>query len=69
MGRLMTVNDVHERTRLAVQTIYSMVSAGKVPFGKVGSRLLFIEDDINQWVLVNGIEPKTWLEAGHGEVE
>jgi hypothetical protein len=43
MDRLMTVNDVHERTRFAVQTIYSMVSAGKVPFGKVGSRLLFIE--------------------------
>jgi excisionase family DNA binding protein len=59
MDRLMTVTEVHESTRLAVQTIYSLVSAGKIPYVKLGSRLLFIEDDIDQWVLNKRVEPKT----------
>ena len=58
MDRLLTITEVQEKTRLAKQTIYQLSAAGKIPHVKLGSRLLFIEKDVDEWILSKRVAAK-----------
>lgn len=44
--KFMTVTEAAELLRLAPKTLYSMASAGRIPYRKVGRRLLFLEAEL-----------------------
>ncbi len=39
---------------LSKSTIYKMVSNNNIPYLKLGTRTLFVKDQIDQWVLSGG---------------
>lgn len=46
----MNIREASMYTRLAVQTIYQLVSARKIPYIKKGSRLIFEKNSLVQWL-------------------
>jgi excisionase family DNA binding protein len=50
---VMDVNGVAEYTKLSVSTIYHYVHNNVIPVSKVGSRLLFVKKDIDEWLESN----------------
>lgn len=57
MTKLLTVSEVAELTRLSKATIYSYISAKKLPFIKIGARCLFNESEIWQWINDRRVDP------------
>jgi excisionase family DNA binding protein len=47
---LMDVDEVARKLKLARQTIYQYVSAKKIPYIKLGARVLFDERAIESWI-------------------
>lgn len=50
MNKLLTLQEVIEVTRLSKATIYAYVAAKKIPFVKLGARVLFSPDAIQEWI-------------------
>jgi excisionase family DNA binding protein len=50
MMELLDVDEVANKLKLARQTIYQYVSAKKIPYIKLGARVLFDEQAIEVWV-------------------
>lgn len=48
--KLLTIDEAHDFTRLAKQTLYQLSSRGKIPHIKIGSRLLFDEAELDAWI-------------------
>jgi excisionase family DNA binding protein len=46
-----------EYTGLAAITLRHLVSAGRIPYYKLGSRVFFDLDDLNTWIESKRIEP------------
>jgi excisionase family DNA binding protein len=46
----LTIKDVCEKLYLSRSSIYNYVSGHKIPYVKLGGKLLFIESDINNWI-------------------
>jgi excisionase family DNA binding protein len=66
----MDVNMVSEYLHFASSTIYKWVGENYIPHKKLGKRVLFVKNDIDQWVLNNGMiiddrpeVPKSLLKA------
>ena len=55
--RLLTINEVSERTGLAVDTLYKMVSQHHVPYVKLGGALRFDLELLNQWIEQSTVMP------------
>jgi len=51
----MDVRMVSEYLHVAKSTIYKWVEGNYIPHKKLGKRVLFIKNHINEWVLNNGI--------------
>ena len=51
--RLMTVKEVAGYLNISVATVYAMVSARRIPFLKIGSRVLFDLIQIKRWITKN----------------
>lgn len=51
----MDVNIVCEYLHVARSTIYKWVEENYIPHKKIGKRVLFVKDHIDQWVLNNGV--------------
>jgi excisionase family DNA binding protein len=47
--RFMTVREASDLLRLALKTIYSLVSQRRIPYRKAGRRLLFLESELVEW--------------------
>ena len=52
--KLLTVDEVVERTRLARSTVYKLAASGQMPSQKLRRRLLFPEDRIEEWIRNGG---------------
>ncbi|AZA58601.1 helix-turn-helix transcriptional regulator [Chryseobacterium shandongense] len=44
------INSLMENIPLKKSTIYSMVSRKKIPYKKIGKKLIFNKKDINNWI-------------------
>ncbi len=49
LPKFLTVQEVADLLRCKKRTIYDMVEQGRIPFRKVGGRLLFDLDEIIEW--------------------
>lgn len=52
---LLTVDEVAAMLRLTPKGIYAMVSARRIPFIKISSRVRFLRSDIVAWVHENRV--------------
>jgi len=50
MERLLTVEETSELIRLKPATLYAYTCARKIPFLKVGTRVLFESEVLEKWV-------------------
>ena len=48
--KFLTVEEASKFLNLAKQTIYGLVSGGKIPFMKQGKKLYFSEHELTEWV-------------------
>ncbi len=53
--RLLTIQEVNERTGLSVHTLYKMVSQRRVPHVKLGSALRLDPEKLDQWIEQNNV--------------
>jgi excisionase family DNA binding protein len=52
LDELMTVRELSKWLRLSESHIYSLVSKKKIPFNKVGGKVLFDKQQIKNWIEV-----------------
>ena len=57
MPKLLTVKEVSALTRLSRATIYSYIAAKKIPYNKIGTRVLFEEQQIIKWIEARRVTP------------
>ena len=50
---MMTVKQIAGYLNISVSTVYGMVSARRIPFLKIGSRVLFDLSQIERWIVKN----------------
>jgi len=50
MEKLLNIKQLSEYLEVSVNTIYSWVSRGKIPFIKLNGIVRFQLDDINTWI-------------------
>lgn len=53
LKHMMTVKQVAGYLNISVATVYCMVSARRIPFLKIGSRVLFDLSQIKRWITKN----------------
>lgn len=51
----MDIKGVSKYTTLSKSTIYKKMSEDQIPHHKIGSRTLFIVDEIDDWIRNNGV--------------
>lgn len=52
--KVMTIQGVCEYTKLAKSTIYKKISENQIPYHKIGSRTLFMVDEVDHWIRNDG---------------
>ncbi|MDM1556334.1 helix-turn-helix domain-containing protein [Chryseobacterium indologenes] len=50
----MDINSLTNYIPLTKSTIYSMVSRNQIPYRKIGKKLIFNKEDINNWIEKGG---------------
>lgn len=58
VSELLTVGEVASRLRVQRFTIYTWVSQKRIPYIKVGRRVVFNWEKIEKWLEENSSEPK-----------
>ena len=56
MTKLLTVSEVSALTRLSKPSIYRYTSKKQIPHIKIGGKVVFEEDKVNEWLLSYSIE-------------
>jgi excisionase family DNA binding protein len=51
MGTIMNIGEVSGKIRIAVSTLRKYVMLKKIPFRKVGTRVIFDEEQIDEWLV------------------
>jgi excisionase family DNA binding protein len=57
MENLLTIQQLAEKIHLRPATIYKMTSSKRIPFIKLGNRVVFDEAKIRAWIEAKSIEP------------
>ena len=57
MERLLNIKEASEVLNLSIKTIYTYISARKIPVVKINSSVRFRESDLEQWVDGHYIQP------------
>ena len=57
VGALLTVRDLAARLRVARSTAYSLLWEGKLPYVKVGRRVLVLAEDLQRFIEAHRVEP------------
>jgi excisionase family DNA binding protein len=50
MANVMNIEELAEKVKISVSTLRKMVMRKQIPHAKVGSRVVFIEADIDAWL-------------------
>jgi len=54
---ILNVKEAAELTRLSVATVYAYVARRKLPYLKVGAKLLFRRSDLTRWLDGHFVQP------------
>ena len=57
MDKLLSITELSEILGITRSTIYKLVSAKKIPYLKIGARVLFDEECLKEWTKSKAIEP------------
>jgi excisionase family DNA binding protein len=57
LPKLLSIQEVAEALNIAKITVYKMVSAKRIPFVKLGSRVLFEPEKIGAWIEQRSFKP------------
>ena len=57
MTEILNIKEAAQLTRLKVSTIYFYCESGRIPYLKVGARVLFRRDDLLGWLLSHRRDP------------
>ena len=57
MGRILTIEEVSEMVRLKKSTLYTYVAQRKIPYIKLDWKILFDEDEIEEWINSRRVAP------------
>ena len=60
LRRLITAKEASEYLSLSTDTVYRMASARKLPYLKVGDRVLFDVRALDQWIEKHMVREKDW---------
>jgi excisionase family DNA binding protein len=55
--KLKTISEIADTLRLKPSTIYHMTARKEIPFYKIGSRVLFDPDKVEEWLQSKAVEP------------
>ena len=53
-NKIMDIKGVSEYTKLSKSTIYKRIMENQIPHHKVGSRTLFMVDELDHWIRNDG---------------
>jgi excisionase family DNA binding protein len=53
--KIMTIQGVCEYTKLSKSTIYKRIMENQIPHHKIGSRTLFMTEEIDEWIRNDGV--------------
>ncbi len=59
MQNLINIGQAADLLGLKVKTIYTYVCQRRIPFVKLGARVLFEPEELEKWVHNNAVEPLT----------
>lgn len=54
LGNVMDIEGVAEYTTLSKSTIYNRITKKTIPHHKIGSRTIFLQEEIDQWIKNDG---------------
>ena len=57
MQKLLSINEASEFLGLRVPTIYKYICSRKIPYVKLGSRVLFDSNKLEEWIERNSVQP------------
>ena len=57
MKKLLTIKEAADILGVSVNTIYKWTSAKKIPYVKVGGRVMFDPDDLEAWIEARKVDP------------
>ncbi len=57
MSELLNITETSQKLRLKIPTLYKMICQRRIPFIKLGSRVLFSEEKLDNWVEENSTDP------------
>lgn len=55
--RFLDVKEVSNEYGLAVSTLYTMVSQGRIPYTKMGRRTKFDRKELDRWIHSHSVQP------------
>ncbi len=55
---ILTINEASEYLRLSKPTLYRLTSTKKIPFLKVGGKVLFKLQELTDWLDSQSVEPE-----------
>ena len=58
MKALLTIEEASELTKLSIKTLYTYAEKEKMPHIKLGRRVLFDEDKLEEWVISCSVTPR-----------
>ena len=54
---MLNINELSRKLKISVSTLYKWVSQKKIPYSKVGRRVIFDERDIEKWFEEKKLKP------------
>lgn len=57
METLISIDEVSNKIRLKKSTIYKLICQKKIPYLKIGARVLFDPKKLENWVQNHSVEP------------
>lgn len=64
MSKLLTVSMVTQQYPISRWSLYRWVKAGTIPYTKIGGRLFFRQDALENWLLSLEVTPRELAPAG-----
>jgi len=61
MEKLLSIQEASDFIGLKTPTVYKYVCMKKIPYVKLGTRVLFSKDRLEKWVKENSVEPITHI--------
>ena len=58
MKELLTIEEAVKYLRVSKPLIYKLTSQKLIPFIKIGTRIVFDLERLNNWLLSNAVEPR-----------